>query len=298
MLNGLDENGNLIYASPSKKALCPFCKKKVIAKCGEINIWHWAHENKQECDSWSEGETDWHLEWKKQFEPYETEVTLIKGDNETKHRADIYYAPFNDERKVVVEIQKNHISTNEIQERECFYGNMCWVFNAEEFKQNLSINKYDNGNYPKSRYFSWKYKRKSLLVCKLPIYLDLGEDELFRIVEFKGRGGYGYYIKKEKFKEELKKVYYSCDGFWKEEMRTEHWEMMEEVNDDFSKFGNSPFTNIHALERTQKICSEYYENYKKSKELKYYEKYLGCKENIIDLKIMAFYEKYKFYNIA
>jgi len=27
----------------AKDALCPCCNKPVIAKCGEIKIWHWAH---------------------------------------------------------------------------------------------------------------------------------------------------------------------------------------------------------------------------------------------------------------
>lgn len=206
MLNGLDEGGNLIYASPSKTALCPFCKNKVIAKCGTINIWHWAHENKQECDSWSEGETDWHLEWKKQFEPYETEVTIIK--NEIKHRADIVTSPFNDERKVIIEIQKNSISPDEILERECFYDNLCWVFDGSELTDRFEISLKNSGNYPKSFFYRWKHRKKSILTCKRPIYIDFGNTSLFRIVQIKGRCGYGYWVEKEKFKEELKKVYY------------------------------------------------------------------------------------------
>ncbi len=219
MLNALDLHNEIILATPISKALCPFCRGEVISKCGEINIWHWAHKNKKECDSWSEGETEWHLNWKNRFKPQEREVTLEKHG--LKHRADIYLSPFENhpERKVVIEIQKSPISSEEIFERECFYGSMCWIFDGSDFSERFEIYKTKK-EYPKNYEFVWKHPRKSILSCKLPSYIDFGGNTLFRIVTSNYDGeGYGYFIDKkdkEKLYNEMRKVYYSCESFWKE----------------------------------------------------------------------------------
>ncbi|MBL7893856.1 MAG: hypothetical protein JNK50_01090 [Bacteroidia bacterium] len=39
----------------------------MLAKCGTINIWHWAHEAIENCDDWYEPETQWHRDWKEHF---------------------------------------------------------------------------------------------------------------------------------------------------------------------------------------------------------------------------------------
>ena len=38
-----------------KGALCPVCKAKVIAKCGDVKIHHWAHKTKRKCDQMKRG---------------------------------------------------------------------------------------------------------------------------------------------------------------------------------------------------------------------------------------------------
>ena len=50
-----------VRATPGGCATCPMCGGKVIAKCGDIMSWHWAHEA-SDCDTWSEGESDWHAQ--------------------------------------------------------------------------------------------------------------------------------------------------------------------------------------------------------------------------------------------
>lgn len=37
---------------------CPSCGEQAPARCGTINIWHWAHVAREDCDSFSEGETE------------------------------------------------------------------------------------------------------------------------------------------------------------------------------------------------------------------------------------------------
>ena len=57
---------------------------EVLAKCGRINRWHWAHRSKIDCDAWAEGMSEWHLGWQDLVEERCQEV-VIRGE----HRADI-----------------------------------------------------------------------------------------------------------------------------------------------------------------------------------------------------------------
>jgi len=61
MLYALNKNEEKVRATPEVKGVCPICSCLVVAKCGEIKIWHYAHRNK-DCDSWYEPETKWHLD--------------------------------------------------------------------------------------------------------------------------------------------------------------------------------------------------------------------------------------------
>lgn len=151
-------NGNKIKASfDGPHGLCPLCEKEVIPKCGDINIWHWAHKVLGDCDTWSEGESEWHINWKNCFHPSHLEIK--KGN----HRADVY----NDYRGLVIELQHSSISSSEIQEREQFYKKMIWIFDARYYELEIR---------PKNNYvtFRWKHPRKSIWACKCPVFFDLG----------------------------------------------------------------------------------------------------------------------------
>ena len=132
----INENGKRIRAYPNGKATCPNCKSIVIAKCGDLNVWHWAHDNLRNCDSWNyEPITKWHLDWQDYFPEEQREVFLIR--NNEAHRADILTSS-----QVVIEIQNSNISTSEIEERERFYKKMIWVVNSQEFKHNLMLKRF------------------------------------------------------------------------------------------------------------------------------------------------------------
>jgi len=78
MQHAIDIDGKKISPGHSGQvAVCGFCGEKVRGRCGEINIWHWQHINKLDCDLWKEGETDWHRAWKKKF-PFDWQETIIK----------------------------------------------------------------------------------------------------------------------------------------------------------------------------------------------------------------------------
>ena len=131
MIYALNSDGKKIKAFPNALASCPNCKSELQAKCGQLNIWHWAHKNLTDCDSWAyEPISEWHLKWQNYFNEEYREVYINKGDE--YHIADILT-----ENKIEIEIQKSKISTEEIFERELFYDKMIWVVNSFEFKQNL-----------------------------------------------------------------------------------------------------------------------------------------------------------------
>ncbi len=133
MLKAIDENNKRISPEKGKLGFCQLCRQRVRAYCGEINIHHWRHIEIQNCDSWNDGETEWHREWKNEF-PDDWQEVIIEKDFE-KHIADIK-TPNN----LVLELQNSSISSTTIKIREKFYGKMIWLINANEFKENFRIN--------------------------------------------------------------------------------------------------------------------------------------------------------------
>ena len=74
--------------TPKMEASCAFCGAKVISKCGDIKLWHWAHYSKRDCDVWWENETEWHRNWKGKF-PVEWQEVIHYADDGEKHIADV-----------------------------------------------------------------------------------------------------------------------------------------------------------------------------------------------------------------
>lgn len=222
---------------PGIEAICPFCKKPLIPKCGNINMWHYAHKSNYECDTWKTGETDWHLSWKAKFPKSCVEVT-IKSENSSQqsHRADVKL-----KSGVIIEFQNSHLSTDEITEREDFYKQMIWIINGNKFIENLILRYSRNaftidyeaeycyitntgisvptlasaeilkniGNpigiikkniLEELKYipFNWKYYRKSWQVAKMPVMVDLNNGFLLWIKKINPSGiGYGRMIHQE-----------------------------------------------------------------------------------------------------
>lgn len=132
-------------AEPKLKGFCLHCNSEVIAKCGEKNIWHWAHFKIENCDSWSEPETEWHRNWKGCFGVEFSEIKVEK-DN-AYHIADVL-----NKNGIVFEFQNSPISAEVIQKREEFYGEkMIWIINGISFKENLKI-------YEEDYLRNWKFK--------------------------------------------------------------------------------------------------------------------------------------------
>lgn len=224
MLWAIDENEQKIEPSPGNVGKCPLCKAKVFAKCGEINVWHWAHFISDNCDPWHEPETHWHLNWKMTFGKENTEIPITK--DLTSHRADILT-----KEGVVIELQNSPIQNPIIKKREEFYGDrMIWLINGIHFKDNFLIKDSDikslniNRHFPieeesksskSQKYFFWKHAHKSWVNVERHVFVDFGEDTLFCIKEGMGTcEGKGKYYSKESFIKKYGGNYeYYCNQF-------------------------------------------------------------------------------------
>ena len=184
--------GQKIYATPGARAICPECNEIVIARCGKINIWHWAHKQRSDCDLWSEHETQWHLEWKNYWPSDYVEVPIER--NGIKHRADICTP-----KGIVIELQHSPISPDEISEREQFYGEMIWLFDVQIPYDDDYLEFRDKRDYYS---FRWKHPRKHLAYVQKLSYWDIGIGGLFLLKKMYPSapcGGWGNFINKDWF---------------------------------------------------------------------------------------------------
>lgn len=197
-------NNSKVRPEPNTFGTCPSCGGKVHSKCGDVNEWHWAHYNGENCDSWYEPESNWHLDWKMTFGKENAEQVIRK--NGKFHRADILTV-----NNVVIELQNSPIKIQTVKEREDFYcERMLWLINGIHFKDNFDIlNRGDFDIYDRLYYkkidkdivpFSWKWARKSWEEVKRHVFIDFGKESLFWVTNGMGTSsGIGKYISKEKF---------------------------------------------------------------------------------------------------
>ena len=169
--------------TPNSKSTCPNCKTSLIAKCGSIKIWHWAHESLKECDGWYEPITQWHLDWQALVPEELTEVII------GHHIADIKLPTGK-----VIEIQHSNLPVEVVAEREAFYGNMVWIFDGTEFEERFKVREKhdDNGNLI---YHTFKFKRPRQYIVrasKFPVYIDFG-NWVFEVRKFRSFQNEGTY---------------------------------------------------------------------------------------------------------
>jgi len=210
MIYALDDKGNRIQAKPNIKAKCPICGAGCIAKCGTIKVWHYAHEANFSCDSFSEGESEWHLQWKERFPEEQREVVIVR-ENE-KHVADIKGNQF------ILELQHSHIKPSDIEIRENFYGKMVWLFDFTN-KINSQFEIYseeeDTGVFPsydeelsvlgyayKLGLFEFRFYRANKVYDKIsrPLFFDIGGGSVIEVININSKGsGFGYLLSYSKF---------------------------------------------------------------------------------------------------
>lgn len=122
-------NGQRQEAQPNLSGLCPACDQAMIAKCGEVKIWHWAHKGRRTCDPWWENETEWHRAWKGRF-PESWQEVIHQADNGEKHIADV-----KTDQGWVIEFQHSYIKPEERRSRDTFYQKLVWVVDGARRKR-------------------------------------------------------------------------------------------------------------------------------------------------------------------
>ena len=116
--------------------------------------------------------------------------------NDKRHRADIV-----NNQGVVIELQHSSISTVVMRERELFYENMLWVFDlAGKRKSFEKRGQIDEQTNEKEFSFKWTHPKRSLFVCKMPLYFDYGTKKMLCVTKISYRGfGTGYFVEKDEF---------------------------------------------------------------------------------------------------
>ncbi len=119
-------------AQPGQTASCPSCGASVIAKCGNLRTWHWAHRGARACDPWWESETEWHRSWKNEFPSDWQEIIHIAPSSE-KHVADVKTTS-----DMVIEFQHSFLNAEERVSRETFYRKMVWIVDGRRRKRDAA----------------------------------------------------------------------------------------------------------------------------------------------------------------
>ena len=161
----------------------------MIAKCGRVRLWHWAHKSRSSCDPWWESETDWHRNWKGQFPTAWQEVVHVDRNSGERHIADVK-TPFG----LVIEFQHSPIENAELQSREEFYKNLIWIVDGDRgstdpqyFYMGLLTRKPESFS-PLVYCFGWSGQSRLLhswAQASSPVYLDFGDENvIWKLVHF------------------------------------------------------------------------------------------------------------------
>jgi hypothetical protein len=122
-------DGKREEAQPNASGKCAACGHSMIAKCGEVKVWHWAHKSAPPCDSWWEGETEWHRGWKEKF-PAEWQEIAHVGKSGERHIADVKTA-----HGWAIEFQHSFLNPEERRSRDAFYQKLVWVVDGTRRKR-------------------------------------------------------------------------------------------------------------------------------------------------------------------
>lgn len=210
-------NGERQEAQPDLKGKCPDCDGTVIARCGEIKIWHWAHKGRQQCDYSREPETPWHRAWKNHFPDNWQEIRHDR-ENGVWFRADV-----TTDEGLVIEFQHSYLKPEVRRARDAFYDKIVWVVDGTrrktdrpQFLKALEEGSLVGGNRIVKIAF-WDECRllREWAESQASIFFDFDEDVLWWL--FKSPNGTVYvaqyprneFIKRHHdggFEEELKKI--------------------------------------------------------------------------------------------
>lgn len=186
-------DGVRLEAHPKLVGDCPACSGPVIARCGEMKVWHWAHRRRQVCDKWWESETEWHRAWKRHF-PDDWQEIVHRSDSGERHISDVKTPS-----GWVIEFQHSYLAPQERRSRDAFYAKLLWVVDATRRSRDTPqlLRSWVNGAPLGGR----PIRRVRLDDCVLltewagtrgPVFFDSGEVDSMWWLLAVGRGNWGY----------------------------------------------------------------------------------------------------------
>jgi len=151
-----------------RRAACPDpdCGQAMIAKTGDVVIWHWAHQAASpHCAT--AAETEWHLRWKALGPPGSQERVV------GSRRADVLAPP-----GFAVEFQRSALTAAEVAAREAdWHGHLVWVFDARDayLGDRLTVARV-RGMAPENalRSLRWAHAPERVRAARCLSLLDLG----------------------------------------------------------------------------------------------------------------------------
>jgi hypothetical protein len=171
----LDDKG-IRAVSSGDRSICPECGEKIVAKCGEIRVWHWAHLKTGECH-YGEGKGEWHIKWQDWF--FNQGCAIEKKINQ--NRDDVVLP-----NGVVIELQESPISNKEIEKRESAYEKMIWLFNIEVIKGKPRFS---------NERLSWDNKERPMKTTKQGVILQSGYgNPMYEIIYWNDGVLHGRYV--------------------------------------------------------------------------------------------------------
>jgi competence protein CoiA len=182
-------------AQPNLTGNCQGCGQSMVAKCGEIREWHWAHLGKRMCDTWWEPETDWHRTWKGYF-PEDWQEIRHQDNNGELHIADVKTA-----NGWVIEFQHSYLKPEERRARQAFYQRMVWVVHGTRRMRDLPqfITQWrdaefviPNGRIRQIRVDDCALFREWAGAATVPVFFDFDQDASLWILLAEGQSGRGY----------------------------------------------------------------------------------------------------------
>ena len=180
-------NGERTRPLKGHRGACPFCGGTMVAKCGRLKVWHWAHMPRRSCDPWWGPETEWHRDWKSRFPEDWREVIHIDERTGEKHIADVKTP-----HGLVIEFQHSPMDYDELVSREAFYQNMIWVVDGDRGSVDpgtfsIGLSREPTEFRPLVHLVKW-WGRSRLLhrwaEATAPVYIDFGWNGLWRLQHF------------------------------------------------------------------------------------------------------------------
>jgi hypothetical protein len=126
----------------------------------------------EDCDDWTEPDTDWHRGWQSAVPPERREVVV------GRRRADLVAA-----NGTIVDLHQGPLPVGQVGPREAHYRRMVWLFDTREPYRaaRLVLRPPTRGDDYVT--FRWKHPRTALARCAAPRLLDLGDGLVLHLRE-------------------------------------------------------------------------------------------------------------------